>query len=112
MSTRFMVNGQEKTLEMRAANGIDWSADFIATGEQDWECDDDGRYIVTQEDFEWWENMITEWQYMESIIADYKDQFDRDEVDQVVNDTVGGYDLENQPKNVIHSLEQAFGKLS
>jgi hypothetical protein len=111
MSTKFMVNGEEKELVMRGKNGIDWSADFIATGEQDWPLDDEGRYIASPEDFEWWENMIAEWQRMESVVAEYKEQFDGDEVDRVVNDTVGGYDLENQPKNVISALRDTFGAI-
>lgn len=110
MSTKFMVNGKEKSLEMRDKNGIDWSADFIATGEQDWECDDDGRYIVTQEDFEWWQETIASHEHMDAVIAAYKEQFDPDEVNKVVQDWVGN-DLETTPAQVIHGLEQAFGAI-
>jgi hypothetical protein len=111
MSTKFMVNGEEKELSLIGKNGIDWSEDFIGNTFHGMASDEEGRYVVNQEDYEWWENMIAEWQRMESVVAEYKEQFDGDEVDRVVNDTVGGYDLENQPKNVISALRDTFGAI-
>jgi hypothetical protein len=109
--TTFIVNGEEKELILIGKNGIDWSDDFIGNTAHGMESDDEGRYIATEEDFEWWENMIAKWQRMEAVAAEYKDRFDRDEVDAVVNDAAGGYDLEYQPGAVIDALEETFGKL-
>lgn len=110
--TTFMVNGEEKTLELRDGNGIDWSADFIGNTSHGMDHDEEGNYIAFEEEFEWWENTIEQWETMESIIVDYKNRFDRDEVDKVVSDHMGGYDLEYQPRNVIAGLKEVFGELS
>lgn len=108
MATIFVVNGEEKTLEILTDKGIDWSADFIGNTSHGMEIDDEGRYIATQEDFDWWQKMIAKWEKMEEIVANYKERFGRDEVDQVINDIIGGYDLEDQPGRVIDALKDAF----
>jgi hypothetical protein len=112
MATKFVVNGEEKTLELRNDKGIDWSADFIGNTAHGMASDEEGRYIASQDDFDWWEKMIADWQHMESVIAEYKERVNGDEVDRIVGDTVGGYDLEDQPRNVIEALKETFGPLS
>lgn len=103
-----MVNGQEMQLSLIGKNGFDWSADFIGNTNHGMRHDDEGRYIATQEEYDWWKNMIAEWENMESAIEDYKKINDPDEVDEVVNDTIGGFDLEDKPRNVIDALKEAF----
>ena len=111
MTTKFMVNGEEKTVIMLGSNNIDWSADFIGNTNHGMKHDDEGRYIASQEEYDWWENMIAEWQHMESVIEDCKEANDPEEVQQVVNDTMGGFDLEDQPRNVIEALKETFGSI-
>ena len=108
--TTFIVNGQEKELTMYF-NGIECSADFIGNAAHGMDNDEDGNYIATQEDFEWWENTILAHENMENVIAAYKEKFDTGEVDQVVQDWIND-DLESQPSQVLMGLEQAFGELS
>jgi hypothetical protein len=48
---------------------------------------------------------------MESVIEDCKEANDPEEVQQVVNDTMGGFDLEDQPRNVIEALKETFGSI-
>lgn len=108
--SKFMVNGQEKELRYDV-NGIDISADFIGNTAHGMEVDDEGRYIASQADFEWWQETISANENMDVIIAAYKEQFDAGEVDQVVQDWSGN-DLDTTPAQVLMGLEQAFGKLS
>jgi hypothetical protein len=108
---KFMVSGEEKELRLIGKNNVDWSNDFIGNTSHDMGHDEEGRYVATPEQFEWWRDMITQWSHMESVIEEYKERFDTDEVAQVVNDTIGGYDLEDQPRNVVWALEETFGAL-
>ena len=111
MTTRFIVNGEEKELVMRDKHGIDWSGDFIGNTDHGMGYDEEGRYIATPEEFEWWEDMIAKWEKMEGVIAEYKERFGSDQVDEVVGDAMGGWDLEDQPFRAIEGLEEVFGKL-
>jgi hypothetical protein len=108
MST-FIVNGQEKELRFNV-NGIDISRDFIGNTSHEMDIDDEGRYIATTDEFDWWHNTITAHEKMNATIAAYKEANDPDEVDRVVNDWIDT-DLDNQPAQVIMGLEQVFGKI-
>lgn len=109
--TIFIVNGEERNLELRDGNGIDYSADFIGNNDPGMDIDEDGNYIATQEDFEWWKSTIASHKRMQDMIAQYKAANDPDVVDQVVQDWIGGVDLEYQLVQVAMGLEQAFGTL-
>jgi len=105
--TTFIVNGQEKELEMRV-NGIDISADFIGNTSHGMACDDEGRYIATQEDFEWWQETIEAHQWMDDMIGAYKNDHGANLVDQVVNDWIDA-DLDDQPSQVAIGLKKVLG---
>ncbi len=106
MATKFIVNGQVKGLEMRDENGIDWSADFIGNTAHGMSHDDDGNYIATEEDYQWWKDMIAAYQKMESLIEEYKEKFGRDEVDEWLQKSAAfEVDLEDMPKSVKRELE-------
>ena len=109
MSTKFMVNGQEKELSY-IFNGVDCSADFIGNTAHGMASDSDGRYIATQEDFEWWQDTIAAHEQMDATIEAYKASFGSDEVDLVVQDWIDT-DLDNQPSLVIMGLERTFGAI-
>lgn len=109
MSTKFMVNGREKELRYNV-NGIDISADFIGNTAHGMAHDDEGRYIATPEDFEWWQNTIAAHEQMDAAIEAYKANFDANEVDRVVQDWIDT-DLDAQPAQVLMGLEQAFGAI-
>lgn len=110
MSTKFMVNGREKEISY-SVNGIDISADFIGNTAHGMTSDDEGRYIASQDDFEWWQNTIAAHEQMDATIAAYKQANDPDEVDQVVQDWIDT-DLDNQPTQVLMGLKQAFGPIN
>lgn len=107
MTTRFIVNGQVKGLEMRDENGIDWSADFIGNTAHGMSSDSEGNYIATEADYQWWKDMIAAYQEMESLIAQYKEKYGSDEVDEWLQEVHAfDYDLEDQPKNVKRYLAE------
>lgn len=108
--TKFMVNGQEKELRYDV-KGIDISGDFIGNTSHGMKSDSDGRYIATQADFDWWQSTISAHENMNNIIADYKCQFDPDEVDKVAWDWGAGHDLENVPTQTLMGLRKVLGKL-
>jgi hypothetical protein len=109
MDTKFMVNGQEKEVSYKI-NGIDNSGDFIGNTAHGMTSDDEGRYIASQEDYDWWVATIDAHIAKDDLIAAYKDKFDRDEVDQIVQDWAGG-DLDSEPAQIKMGLEEAFGVL-
>jgi hypothetical protein len=105
MATTFMVNGQVKGLEMHDDNGIDWAADFIGNTAHGMSRDDDGNYIATEEDYQWWKDMIAAYQEMESVIEKYKEKYGRDKVDEWLQKSAAfDVDLEDQPSSVKHEL--------
>jgi len=107
--TKFMVNGQERELRYDVS-GIDISGDFIGNTSHGMASDDEGRYIATQEDYDWWQKVIAAHQEMETAIVAYKETHDPDEVDRVAQDWMGG-DLDNEPDQVLMGLKRAFGAI-
>lgn len=67
MATKLLVNGQEKELRYNY-NGIDISADFIGNAYHGMEIDDEGRFVTTTDEFEWWKNTIAGHEQMDAII--------------------------------------------
>lgn len=107
--TTFIVNGQEKELVFRE-NGIDISRALIGNTYHGMDMDDEGNYIADQDEYTWWENYFVGLAEMNETITQYKENFDSDEVDRVVNDWIN-VDFENQSDQVIHGLKQTFGEL-
>lgn len=103
----FNVNGQIKSLTMRDENGIDGSADFIGNTSHGMSRDDDGNYIATEEDFQWWKNMIADYQDMQRVIREYNEKYGRDAVEKHLHDQVAWeVDLEDQPNSVRAALAE------
>lgn len=109
MAAKFIVNGKEKDLRYNV-NGTDISDDFIGNTFHGMAIDEEGRYIASPEDFNWWETTIVANENMDAVIAAYKEKFDADEVDRVVQDWVSN-DLDTAPTQVIMGLRQVFGAI-
>lgn len=107
--TVFIVNGEEKELRYDH-NGIDISQDFIGNTDHGMDVDDEGRYIATQEDYQWWKSVIEAHERLDRTIAAYKGEFDAGLVEQVISDWADD-DYESHPKQVLMGLQQAFGEL-
>lgn len=105
--TTFNVNGQVRSLEMRDENGIDWSADFIGNTSHGMIHDEDGNYIATEEDFQWWKNMIADYQDMQRIVEEYEEKFGREAVEKHLHEySAWEVDLEDQPNSVRFALAE------
>jgi hypothetical protein len=109
MATKFVVNGVEQELEMRV-NGIDISGDFIGNLSHGMDSDAEGRYIASQEDFDFWQKAIAAHEEMNNLIAAYKERFDPDEIDEIVSD-YSDTDIDNIPAEVRRGLEKVLGKI-
>jgi hypothetical protein len=110
--TTLIVNGQEREITMSfPGHSGDISSDFIGNHSTDMDVDDEGRYIATEEEFQWWKATIAAHERLDQMVADYKAEFDSDEVESVVNEAVGGFDLEDQPALGKAALVKAFGAL-
>lgn len=105
----FLVNGQEHNLTIVDQRGIDYSSDFVGNTAHGMGQDEDGRFLATTEDLEWWQRVMSAHEHMDDVIADYVKKFGRDEVNEVVQTQSGGYDLEYLPNAVISALAEAFG---
>jgi hypothetical protein len=103
MMTIFLVNGEERRLEMRDKNNIDWSGDFIGNENHGMKRDEEGRYLATQEEYEWWDKAIAAHQEMNELIDQYKEKYGDEAVHEALRyafDT----DLEMYPKYVKDAL--------
>lgn len=103
MSTVFMVNGTKKELSYMY-NGIDCSADFIGNTEHGMSTDVEGRYIATQEDFEWWSDTIEAHEEMDNVVSEYMEKYGADAVEKVIY-SVSANDLNDIPNSVISALQ-------
>lgn len=107
--TKFIVNGEEKELRYDV-NGIDISGDFIGNTSHGMSVDENGRYVTGKENFDWWETTIAANENMDGVIAAYKEKFDANEVDRVVQDWIS-IDLDTSPAQVLMGLKNTFGIL-
>ena len=97
----FVINGQERKLTMRDDNGIDWSDEFIGGYVHGMDKDDDGRYIATQAEYDWWQKAIADQQEMAELVAEYKRRYGADEVERWLQTTAAyDVDLEDQLSSV------------
>jgi len=101
--TTFIVNGKEKEIEMRDENGIDWSDDFVGNNSHGIARDDEGRWIVSEDDYNWWASTIAAHEEMTQQIRRYKNEYGNDAVDQQLTRMFNG-DLEDWPGDVSRAL--------
>lgn len=103
----FIVDGKELVLTMRDDNGIDWSADFIGNTAHGMEIDEEGRYIASRADYEWWDNMIVAYQDMQAQLKDYQQRYGYDTVEEWLRQSAAWErDLEDQPSSVLQALRE------
>jgi len=103
----FMVNGKEKELRYNFG-GIDISNDFIGNTNHGMKIDNEGCFVADQDDFNWWQDIIKLHENMDKVIDDYKYNFGRAQVSEVVEDTATG-DYEQDPGIITNALIEVFG---
>jgi len=62
----------EEIIVIDPKTGIDWSADLIGNTDPEIEgYNDDGGMIMTQENFNWWENYCNEYEKADNLVNDF-----------------------------------------
>ena len=107
--------GERKTLLLiDPASGVNWIRDFIGNecaltdGQFTWDDENDA-YRVSQENYEWWANVVAETQDAENRIAKLKEAYGDDDVDRALLDVrIGHYDIDQRPAAIQEALDASF----
>jgi len=85
--------GEIKTLSIKDPNGIDWTNDCIGNADALHGYDEEtNSYEMSQEDFEWWENYLSNLESDEEKLFEYKNNFDydSDKIYDIINEEFTG----------------------
>lgn len=79
------------------------------------ETDEDGletgRFVTSQENFDWWENIVSNMDDLERRIENLRMEFGGSRVDWIVMESGSGYvDLENYTDVIHQALDEEFGE--
>lgn len=104
--TEFIVDGEVHELEwIDPVTGTDCARDVIGNTAHGMEMDDDGRYIATAEDLEWWESYFEASQEMSAMLKEYEDKYGYFAIDDWLYQTgAWSHDLGDQPAQVMSAL--------
>lgn len=101
--------GEERTLEYRDANGINWAADFVGNSDGINETDDDGRVVMSADDYAWWTDTIQAHQRMDAELDEYRRRYGSTAVQSCLDATYAAdCDLEDVPNRVHNALVDWF----
>jgi len=90
------------------AHGFDYTYDFIGNHlTTDWDEDRDAM-TMTQETFDWWNNVINQHQALENRIHALSIRLGQSAVYIAIGNE-GNCDLEDQPHYINRALDEAFG---
>jgi hypothetical protein len=82
--------GKREELHIYDNNGIDWVQDCIGNSGAQFDCNDNGEYTMTQDDYDWWAD------YLDKAQADYDEeqelraQYGSDAVLRILDDEFWG----------------------
>lgn len=101
---KILVNGEERSLSIIDRNsGCDWIHDLI-TAPNFWN-DETEQYEMSEDDYNWWNEYITGVEKYEDLAEEMiEDGFDSEEIWNVINEAIGGVDLEDQPSRALEAL--------
>lgn len=107
MATKFVVDGIEMEIELKNEDGIDWSGEFVGNTAHGMASDDEGRYISSFENYNWWAELVVAWVTMESAVREAEHQYGKDNVQSYLkNEGVYDCDLGDTPERVMAALEE------
>ena len=120
--------GEIKVLSITNSDGIDYIGDFIGNSNgfvngnfvsqseiyQECPCDDGCKnccgnwdYETSQENFDWWSNVVDAHQEMEDRIEELNEEYGIDVVHKwLADEGAWNVDLEDQPSNINESLDR------
>lgn len=114
----------ETLLLIDSKTGCDWFNDLVGNHdgynddpeygfaeEKDEDGLDTGRFVTSQENFDWWENIVSQMDDLERRIENLRMEFGGSRVDWIVMESGGGYvDLENYTDVIHQALDEEFGE--
>jgi hypothetical protein len=114
----------ETLLLIDSKTGCDWFNDLVGNhdgfgddpeGKFVKETDEDGldtgRFVTSQENFDWWEDIVTKMDELERRIINLRQEFDYYLVEETVIEAGrGNTDLEYYPSIVHQALDEEFGE--
>ena len=84
-------------------SGTDWTGDLLGNHDAEMEYDDDtGTYTMTQENYDWWSDLINRYQAADDTCHELLSELDDEASEELqlrVNDI--GCDLENYPESLL-----------
>lgn len=115
MEVRIKETGKVEFLEIvDHKTGQNYVADFIGNAggfvNGNFYKNADGEIETTQENFDWWKEVITENQALEAHIADLEEKFGYDAVQEILCSANVSGDLEDHAARVWQMLEEEFGE--
>lgn len=116
MELKIKETGEIKTLTLvDPESGVNWISDFIGVnsgfgdvdkGLIDQDPDSDHLRLATQKTYDWWAEMIMSYEGMEEQIANAREKYGRDEIDEYLQSVHAfDVDLEDTPGSVALALE-------
>lgn len=112
---QIFVNGSKKELDLiNPENGANWISDFIGNtgafedGTFTYDEEKDA-YIVSQDDYEWWEGIVRQQEELDERIYELKQEHGSEAVSEVVKDAADT-DLEDRASAINAALDEAYGK--
>lgn len=76
--------GKLADLSIYNENGVDWACDLIGNATYDLKRDEDGNPILSEADYEWWEDYISDAAADNDELVELRNTYDRDEVDEIL----------------------------
>jgi len=103
----FLINSEEKELVYRSNGGVDYTNDVIGNTCHGMDIDDEGRFVATQDDYDWWQTYFDDDVKLMGIVAEYKDKYGDEKVESFLQETSAyAVDMEDIYSSVTHQLAE------
>lgn len=104
---KILVDGEVKFLSIiDKKSGCDWILDLLGNNNA-LIMDDEENYIMSSDDFEWWECYIKGVEEYQTLANDMIESgFNSDLVNDAIMEAISYIDLEDQPKSALKALKE------
>jgi len=108
MDIKIIETGATVVLSIRdPKTGCDWISDLLGNHDETPDVDDDGNFIMTQEEFNWWTNLTGKLSALEDRLHDLRlivDNEDMEEFDVAMQ--IDNCDLEDVPGHMVDAMDE------
>lgn len=111
---KFIINetGETKELNIFDSNNINWTQDLIgntgAVGDTIIYDEEKEAYKISMDDFTWWQDYIADSQSDAEKLAELKEEYDEDEIQNIINEEMSG--INDYDENHA-AMENAFDRI-